>query len=207
MKNRRQFITLLGGAAAWPVVAHAQQGERIRRIGLLTGGLEADSDGQDRYAAFRQAMQQLGWTEGRNVRYDQRTRSGGNIIDVMRRNAAELVALSPDVILVSGARNVEALQQATRTIPIVFASLTDPVGAGLVESLARPGGNTTGFTSFEYELSTKWIELLKEVAPRLSRVGVVRERGSSLGIGLWAAMQGVAPSLGIELKPVGVRDS
>jgi putative ABC transport system substrate-binding protein len=208
--KRREFITLVGGAAAaWPVAARAQQSERVRRVGLLTGtgGLEADSADQERDAAFRQAMQQLGWTEGRNVRYDQRTRSSGNIIDVIRRNAAELVALSPDVILATGARNVEALQQVTRTTPIVFAGLTDPVGAGLVESLARPGGNTTGFTSFEYGLSTKWIELLKEIAPRLSRVGVVREQGTSLGIGLWAAMQGVAPSLGIELRPIGVRDA
>ena len=205
--KRRGFLAGLGGAAAsWPLAARAQQAERIRRIGVLTGGLEADSDAQGRYTVFRQAMQQLGWTEGRNVRYEQRSRSSGNMVDVRRRYAAELVALAPDVILVSGARNVEALQQATRTIPIVFAGLTDPVGAGLVESLARPGGNTTGFTSFEYGLSTKWIEQLKEVAPRVSRVGVVREHGSPLGIGLWAAMQGAAPSLGIEMRPIGMRD-
>ena len=206
--TRREFITLLGSTAlAWPLAARAQQSNRLRRIGLLMGGLEADSDAQERNTVFRQSMQQLGWTEGRNVRYEQRSRSSDNILDVRRRNAVELVALSPDVILVSGARNVEALQQATRTIPIVFAGLTDPVGAGLVESLARPGGNTTGFTSFEYGLSTKWIEQLKEVAPRVSRVGVVREHGSPMGIGLWAAMQGAAPSLGIEMRPIGVRDA
>jgi putative tryptophan/tyrosine transport system substrate-binding protein len=148
----------------------------------------------------------LGWTEGRNVRYEYRSRSSGNV-DVARRNAAELVALEPDVILVGGATNVEALQRATRTIPIVFAGLTDPVGAGFVESLARPGGNTTGLTSFEYGLSAKWVELLKEIAPRLTRAGVLREQGSSVGIGLWAAMQGAAPSLGIELRPIGARES
>jgi putative ABC transport system substrate-binding protein len=205
--RRRHFLGILGSAAAaWPMVARAQQRERMRHIGLLTGGLEADSDDQGRYAVFKQAMQQLGWTEGRNVRYEQRSRFSGNMVDARRRNAAELVALSLDVILVSGARNVEALQQATGTTPIVFAGLTDPVGAGLVESLARPGGITTGFTSFEYGLSTKWIEQLKEIAPRVSRVGVVREHGSPLGIGLWAAMQGAAPSLGIEMRPIGMRD-
>jgi ABC-type uncharacterized transport system substrate-binding protein len=208
MRSRREFITLLGGAAAaWPVAARAQQLERMRRIGLLSGILDDDSAGHDRFAAFRQAMQELGWIEGRNIRYEQRSRSASNVVESARRNAAELVALAPDVILVSGARNVEALQQATRTIPIVFAGLTDPVGAGLVEGLARPGGNTTGFTSFEYGLSTKWVELLREIAPRVSRAGVVRESGSSLGIGLWAAMQGAAPSLGIEMRPIGVRDA
>ena len=199
--KRREFITLLGGAAAaWPLAARAQQPERVRRIGVLAGAAaEADLEAQARNAVFRQALQQLGWTEGRNVRYEYRSRSGGNV-DLARRNAAELVALDPDVILVGGATNVEALQRATRTIPIVFAGLTDPVGAGFVESLARPGGNTTGFTSFEYGLSAKWVELLKEIAPRVTRAGVLREQGSSVGIGLWAAMQGAAPSLrdGIE---------
>jgi putative ABC transport system substrate-binding protein len=205
--KRRAFITLLGGAAAWPLAARAQQRERMRRIGVLPGaGFEADSDAQALHAVFRQALQQLGWTEGRNIRYEYRSRSSGNV-DLARRNAAEMVALDPDVILVGGATNMEALQRATRAIPIVLAGLTDPVGAGFVESLARPGGNTTGFTSFEYGLSAKWVELLKEIAPRVTRVGVLREQGSSVGIGLWAAMQGAAPSLGIELRPIGAREA
>jgi ABC-type uncharacterized transport system substrate-binding protein len=168
---------------------------------------EADSDAQARDAVFRQALQQLGWTEGRNVRYEYRSRFSSIDADLARRYAAELVALGPDVIFVAGATNVAALQRATRTIPIVFAGLTDPVGAGFVESLARPGGNTTGFTSFEYGLSTKWVELLKEIAPRVTRVGVLREQGSSAAIGFWAAMQGAAPSLGMELRPIGARDA
>jgi putative tryptophan/tyrosine transport system substrate-binding protein len=206
--KRREFITLFGGAAVvWPLAARAQQADRMRRIGVLAGAAaEDDSAAQAFLAVFRQTLQQLGWTEGRNVRYEYRSRSSGNV-DVARRNAAELVALEPDVILVGGATNVEALQRATRTIPIVFAGLTDPVGAGFVESLARPGGNTTGLTSFEYGLSAKWVELLKEIAPRLTRAGVLREQGSSVGIGLWAAMQGAAPSLGIELRPIGARES
>jgi putative tryptophan/tyrosine transport system substrate-binding protein len=198
--KRREFIALLGGAAAaWPLAARAQQSERMRRIGVLTGAAtEADSDAQALQAVFRHTLQQLGWTEGRNVRYEYRSRSSGNV-DLAHRNAAELAALDPDVILVGGGTNVEALQRATHTIPIVFAGLTDPVGAGFVESLARPGGNTTGFTSFEYGLSAKWVELLKEIAPRVTRVGVLREQGAAVGIGLWAAMQGAAPSLGMEL--------
>jgi putative ABC transport system substrate-binding protein len=166
---------------------------------------EADADAQARFATFRQMMQQLGWIEGHNIRYDYRTRTERNY-DLIRRLASELVALAPDVILVSGSQNVQVLQQATRTIPLVFAGVTDPVGAGFVESLARPGGNTTGFTSFEYGLSTKWLELLKEIAPRVTRVGVLREKGASIGIGLWAAMQGAAPSLGVELRPIGASD-
>ena len=205
--RRREFITLLGGAAiASPLAARAQQAERVRRIGVLTGIFQGDSEAQARMAAFRHALQQLGWTEGRNIRFDHRTREGGNV-DLIRRNAAELVALAPDVILVTGSLNLEALQQATRTIPCVFVGLTDPVGAGFVESFKRPGGNTTGFTSFEYGLSAKWVELLKEIAPRVTRAGVMREQGSATGIGLWAAMQGAAPSLGVELKPIGVRNA
>ena len=204
--RRREFITLVGGAAAWPLAARAQQADRVRRVGVLTGVAEADSEAQTRYTAFRQALQQLGWVEGRNIRFDYRKGAASNV-DLLRPRAAELIALAPEVILVAGTRNVEALQRATRTVPIVFAGLTDPVGAGLVESLARPGGNTTGFTSFEYGLSVKWVELLKEIAPRVTRAGLLREHGSSLGIGLWAAMQGAAPSLGMELKPIGVRDT
>jgi putative tryptophan/tyrosine transport system substrate-binding protein len=206
--KRRQFITLLGGAAAvWSVAAGAQQADRMRRIGVLAGSAqENDPAAQTDLAVFRQTLQQLGWIEGRNVRYEYRSRSSRSV-DLARRNAAELVALDPDVILVQGAVNVEALQRVTRTIPIVFASLTDPVGAGFVESLARPGGNTTGFTSFEYGLSAKWVELLKEVAPRVTRAGVVREQGNSVGIGLWASMQGAAPSQGMELRPIGAREA
>src|SRR3954454_10745100 len=206
--KRREFITLVGGAAAaWPLAARAQPGQRIRRIGVLSPvASETDLDAQTRYVIFRQALQQLGWIEGRDVQYEFRSRSSSNI-DLARRYAGELIALGPDVILVGGGTNVEALQRATRTIPIVFAGLTDPVGAGFVESLARPGGNTTGFTSFEYGLSAKWLELLKEIAPRVTRAGVLREQGSSVGIGLWAAMQGAAPSLGIELRPIGARDA
>ena len=178
----------------------------MRRIGVLGGISEDDTEGQARQAALRQALQQLGWTEGRNIRLDYRSRSGGNIEHV-RRNAAELIALGPDVIVVTGGLNVEALQRATRTIPIVFVSLIDPVGAGFVESLARPGGNTTGFTAFEYGISAKWVELLKEIAPSVTRVGVMREQGFATGVGLWAAMQGAAPSLGMELKPIGIRNA
>jgi len=175
-------------------------------VGILAGvDIESDADLQARHAAFSQAMQQLGWIEGRNIRYDFRSRPVDKP-DLVRRHVAELVALAPDVILVSGARNVEASQQATRTIPIVFVGLTDPVGAGYVEGLAQPGGNTTGFTAFEYGLSSKWVELLKETAPYVKRVAVFREQGSSIGIGLWAAMQGAAPSLGLELRPMGLRD-
>jgi ABC-type uncharacterized transport system substrate-binding protein len=205
--RRREFITLLGGtAAAWPLAAPAQP-ERMRRVGILAGAAAAsDAEAQAFHTIFRQTLQQLGWTEGRNVQYEYRSRSSGSI-DLARRNAAELVALAPDVILVGGATNMEALQRATRTIPLVFAGLTDPVGAGFVESLARPGGNTTGFTSFEYGLSAKWVELLKEIAPRVTLAGVLREQGSSVGIGLWAAMQGAAPSLGMELRPIGAREA
>ena len=206
--KRREFITLLGGAGRrgrWR--RGRSKGERMRRIGVLpVPPPKAIRTLKPSKAVFRQALQQLGWTEGRNVRYEYRSRSGGHV-DLARRNAAELVALAPDVIVVAGATNVEALQQATRTIPIVFVGLTDPVGAGFVESLARPGGNTTGFTSFEYGISAKWVELLKEIAPRVTRVGVLREHGSSVGIGLWAAMQGAAPSLGMELRPIGVREA
>jgi putative ABC transport system substrate-binding protein len=204
--RRRDFLNVLSSAvAAWPLAARAQ--ESVRRVGILTGvDLESDTASQARYAAFRQAMQQSGWIEGRNIRYDFRSRPVDKP-DFIRRHAAELVALAPDAILVSGSRSVEALQQATRTIPIVFAGLTDPVGAGYVESLARPGGNTTGFTAFEYGLSSKWVELLREIAPHVRRAAVVREQGSSIGIGLWAAMQGAAQSLGIELKPLAIRDS
>jgi putative ABC transport system substrate-binding protein len=205
--RRREFISLLGGAAAaWPCGAHAQQGERVRRIGVLTGVPETDLDGIAHNAAFRQELQKLGWTEGRNVRLDYRWGSGGNR-DLRRRYVAELVALTPDVILANGSAGIEVLQQATKIVPIVFVNLADPVGAGFVESLARPGGNTTGFTSFEYGLSVKWLELLKEAVPRVTRVAILREPNNPTGIGQWAAMQVAAPSLGLELRPIGTRDA
>jgi putative ABC transport system substrate-binding protein len=168
--QRRQFITILGGAAAWPLTARAQQGERMRRIGVLTAGSAADDpDGQARSAAFLQGLQQLGWIDGRNVRIDYRLGAGD--ADNMRKYVAELVALAPDVILASGTATMAPLLQATRTVPIVFAQVTDPVGAGFVDSLARPGGNATGFVLFEYSISGKWLELLKEVAPRVGAGG------------------------------------
>ena len=166
---------------------------------MLLGAATEASDAQ----VFRQAMHQLGWIEGRNVQYEHRSRPSTNI-DLA---AQELVALGPDLVLAGGATNVAALQRATRTIPIVFAGLTDPVGAGFVESLPRPGGNTTGFTSFEYGLSTKWVEILKEIAPAVTHVGFLREQGSSVGIGLWAAMQSSGRSLGVELRTIGARDA
>jgi putative ABC transport system substrate-binding protein len=204
MSNRREFITLLGGAAAaWPLAARAEQQERVRRIGVLSGAAETDLEIQSRNAAFEQALQQLGWTQGRNVQIDYRWVSSN--IERIRREAAELVALTPDVILTTGSPIVGALQQATRTIPIVFVGVIDPVGAGFVASLARPAGNLTGFTWFEYGLSGKWLELLKETAPRVRRAAVLRDHASPGGIGQFAAIQGVAPSLGVELRAVGVR--
>jgi putative tryptophan/tyrosine transport system substrate-binding protein len=201
--KRREFIAAVGIAAAWPVVARAQ--ERMRRIGVLTGALETDPEIQARYSAFKQALQQLGWTEGTNLRIDYRWGSTGDS-ELVRRHAAELLALGPDLFFPAGSTNVGALQQATRTVPIVFVNVVDPVGAGFVAGLARPGGNITGFTSFEYGMSAKWLELLKQIAPNVTRVAVLRDTNQA-GIGLLAAMQGVAPSLGIELSPVGVRDA
>ena len=204
--KRREFITLLGGAAAaWPLAARAQQPERMRRIGVLMSLAADDPEAQARLAAFLQGLQQLGWTDGRNVRIDYRWAAGD--ADRIRRYAAELVALAPDVILASGSPSVAALLQATRTVPIVFAHVADPVGAGFVESLARPGGNATGFTLFEYGISGKWLELLKEIAPGVTRVAVLRDPAIAAGIGQFAAIQAVAPSFGVELRPIDVRDA
>jgi putative ABC transport system substrate-binding protein len=205
--KRREFITLLGSAAAtWPMVARAQQPDRMRRIGVLTAGSAADDpDGQARSAAFLQGLQQLGWTDGRNIRIDYR--QGAGDADNMRKYATELVALAPDVILASGTATMAPLLQATRTVPIVFAQVTDPVGAGFVDSLARPGGNVTGFVLFEYAISGKWLELLKEIAPHVSRAGVIRDPALTSGTGQFAAIQSVAPSLGVEISPVNVRDA
>src|SRR5262245_16885915 len=200
--TRRQFITLIGGAAAWPLAARAQQGERARRIGVLMNLAADDAEGQARIAAFLQGLQQLGWVDGRNVRIDYRWAAG----DASRfhRYAEELLALAPDVILASATPSVQALQQATRTVPIVFANVGDPVGMGFVDTLARPGGNATGFTPMEFGFAAKWVELLKELAPRVTRVAVLRDL--TIGPAQLSAIQAVAPSFGVELSAVGVRD-
>jgi len=204
--GRRKFLaTLLGGAAAWPLAARAQQAERVRRIGLFTNLAADDAESQARNAAFLQALQQLGWTNGANVRID--FRFGAGDAERNRRYASELVALAPDVIVATGSPVVEPLRQATRSVPIIFLQITDPVGAGLVASLARPGGNITGFTNYEYSMSGKWLELLKEAAPRLTRLAVLREAGSVSGIGQLAAIQAMAPSLAVEVRPADVRDA
>jgi putative tryptophan/tyrosine transport system substrate-binding protein len=205
MSSRREFITLLGGAAAmWPLAARAQQGERMRRIGVLMNSTADDAVSQGRLTAFMQGLQELGWTVGRNLQIDYRWGAGN--VERYRTFAAELVALTPDILVTVGAPAVEALQRATRTVPIVFISVTDPVGGGLVASLARPGGNTSGFTLSEYGLSGKWLELLKEIAPRVMRTAVLRDP-VAVGIGQFAAIQAVAPSLQVELSPVDVRDA
>ena len=204
--KRREFITLLGaGAAAWPLAARAQQPERMRRIGVLHLQAGDDPEQQARIAAFRQGLQQFGWIDGRNLRIDFRW-SAGSAADA-RKYASELVALSPDVILTSGAGAVAPLLQATRSVPIVFVLVADPVGAGIVDSLARPSGNVTGFTSFEYSFGGKWLELLKEIAPSVTRAAVIRDPTDSAGIGVFGAVQTAASSVGVELSPVNVRDA
>ena len=203
--NRRAFILLIGGAAGWPLAARAQQGERIRRIGVLMNLSADDPQAQARVAAFRQGLQEAGWAVGRNVQIDIRWGMGD--AERIRKNVTELVALAPDVIFANTFPIVVTLQQTTRTVPIVFAGLIDPVGAGLVASLARPGGNTTGFAGFEYGMSVKWLELLKQIAPRVTRVAVLRDSVTTVGIGQLAAIQGVAPSFGVELSPLVVRDA
>jgi putative ABC transport system substrate-binding protein len=203
--KRREFITLLGGAAAaWPVAARAQQASAMRRVGVLIGAAADDSIGQARIAAFQGGLQQLGWTRDRNVRFDMRWAS----VDAenYRKYAAELVALEPDVILASSGAVVGPLRRATRTIPIVFTETSDPVGAGFVESLSRPGGNITGFLSFEYGMGGKWLELLKQIAPHITRTAVLRDAAIPSGTGQWGAIQSVAPSMGVELRAVDVHD-
>ena len=204
--KRREFITLLGGAAAaWPLAARAQQGEKMRRIGVLINLTADDPEGQARLAAFLQGLRELGWTDGRNVRIDARWAPGD--VERFRTYAAELVALAPDVILAATTPGVTALQQATRTAPIVFVTLVDPVSAGFASTLARPGGNITGFALYEYGTSAKWLELLKEIAPGVTRVAVVRDPPLVSGTGQLAAIQAVAPSFGVELSPVDARDA
>jgi putative tryptophan/tyrosine transport system substrate-binding protein len=203
--RRREFITLLGGAAAaWPLAARAQQADHVRRIGVLMAYAEDNPDGKPRLAAFAQRLQELGWTDGRNIHIEYRWSAGD--AERTRRFAAELVALAPDIILAGNTSTVGPLQQATRTVPIVFAGVVDPVGAGFVDSLARPGGNITGFTQFEYGMSGKWLELLKEVAPHVKRAAVLRDV-TIAGTGELAAIQTVAPSLGVEVSPLGSRDA
>jgi putative ABC transport system substrate-binding protein len=200
--KRREFITLLGGTAvAWPLAGRAQQGERMRRIGVLMNLALGDPEGEARIAAFLQGLHDLGWTDGRNVRIDYRW-AGGDA-GPFHRYAEELLALAPDIILASATPGVQALQQATRTVPIVFVNVADPVGAGFVESLARPGGNTTGFAPLKYGIGAKWLELLKEIAPGVTRVAVLRDL--TLGLSQLAPIQTVAPSFGVELRGLGVR--
>jgi putative tryptophan/tyrosine transport system substrate-binding protein len=204
--KRREFITLFGGAAAgWPLAARAQQPERVRRIGVLMSAVEGDQRGLENITAFAQGLAELGWTVGRNVRIEYRWGAGD--LDRFRRYAAELIALSPDVVLATAGSIVGAFQQASRTVPIVFVTTVDPVGGGWVDSLSRPGTNATGFAAYEFSMSGKRLELLKEIAPGVKRVAVIRDPSVPAGSGGLAAIQTVAPSLGVELTPVGVRDA
>jgi putative ABC transport system substrate-binding protein len=202
---RREFISFLGGATAWPIAARAQQGGQMRRIGVLMAISADDAEAQARIAAFVQGLQQLGWTVGKNVRVDYRM--AGIEADTLRKYAGELVALAPDVILAQSSPSIAVLLQATRTVPIVFTLIADPVGAGYVDSLAHPGGNATGFSVFEYSIGGKWLELLKEIAPHVTRVAVLRELAVAAGPAQFGAAQTVAPSLGMELRPVDTRDA
>jgi putative ABC transport system substrate-binding protein len=203
--RRREFITLLGGAAAWPLGARAQQGERIRRIGVLLNAAADDPDYQAWVGAFRQALQELGWIDGRNVRIDTRWATN-NAADI-RKHAAELAELAPDVILAPGTSIVGPLLQATRTVPIVFPIIADPVAGGLVDSLARPGGNATGFMLFEYSISGKWLELLKQIAPGVTRVAVLGDPDTATGPAQFGVIQAVAPSLRVEVSSFNKRDA
>ena len=203
--KRRAFIAALGGAAAWPLAARAQQSGQVRRIGVLMAITADDPEAKSRVAAFVQGLQQLGWTVGQNVRIDYRW--AGVNIDDLRRNAAELAALAPDVILAHSSASVALLLQATRTVPIVFTLVSDPVSAGYVDSLAHPGGNATGFTNLDYVIGAKWLELLKDIAPGMTRAAVIRDTTIAVGIGQLGAIQSVAPSFGVEVRPIDVRDA
>src|SRR5580704_18426657 len=203
--GRRHFISVLGGVTVvWPLAARAQHPEQMRRIGMLMNMAKDNAEDQAFVAAFEQALRQSGWTD-RNVQID--VRWGANDVDLDGKFATELVALAPDVLLASGTMSVAAVQHVTHTLPIVFAQVSDPVGAGLVDTLARPGSNTTGFMNFEYSLSGKWLDLLKQIAPSVTRVGVLRNPANPAGIGQFSAVQGAAQSLGVEVSPIGVRDA
>ena len=204
--RRRAFITLIGGAAvAWPLAARAQQGERMRRIGVLLNLGSDDQEGQTRNAAFLQALQELGWTVGRNIRIDYRWGAGN--AELYRKHAADLVALAPDIILTNGTSTIGPVLQTTRTVPIVFVNVTDPVAGGFMESLARPGGNATGFASAEYGMAGKWLELLKQIAPHVKHAAVIRNPRVASGSGQFGAIQAVAPFLGMETNPIDARDA
>jgi putative ABC transport system substrate-binding protein len=204
--RRREFITLFGGTAVtWSLAARAQQGDRLRHVAILMTLAEDDLEGQRRVNAFVQGLQEFGWSRDRNITYE--TRWGAGDMDRSRTIAAEMAALAPDVILAPGSVTVGPLLQATRTVPIVFVHVPDPVGAGFVESLARPGGNATGFTQFEFSVGGKWLELLKEISPTMSRVGVLRDPTLTTSIAQFAAIQSAAPSLGVELVPLNARNA
>ena len=203
--GRREFITLLGGAAAWPLAARAQQGEHMRRVGVLTSSAMQDPGSQARVGALKQGLQELGWTDGRDVQIDYRWAAGDT--ETLQRYASELVALAPDAIVAIGSSAVTLLSQSTDAIPIVFTDVPDPIGAGFVESLARPGRNVTGFMLFEYGMSAKWLELLKEVAPSVTRVAILRDPSMTAGIGQFAAIQAVAPLWRVQLRALDVRDA
>jgi len=202
--RRREFVALVSGAAAWPFASHAQPRERMRRVGVLTPFAADDAEGQARLTAFAQALQLAGWTLGQNLRVDYRW--GDSKPDTIRKHAANLAELVPDVILANSSTAVSALLQVTRTVPIVFAAVADPVGAGYVESLARPGGNATGFVAMEYAFASKWLELIKEIAPRITRIAVLRDPSIAVGPGQFGVLQAFAHSLGLELRPFDVRE-
>jgi putative ABC transport system substrate-binding protein len=205
MMRRRHFVTLLGGGLAWPLAARGQQSERMRRIGLLMITAADDPEMNRRLAAFQGELGHLGWVEGRNLRIETRWAAGDP--ERIRNAAAELVALTADVIVVNGSSGMDAMQRATRTVPVVFVVVPDPVGAGYAESLARPGGNATGFGQFEYGIGAKWLELLKEVSPNLKRAGVIRDPTITAGPGQFGAIQSVGPSFGVEVTPLNMRDA
>ena len=203
--GRRKFLATLGAAAAWPLAARAQQRERMRRVGVLMHLAADDPEGQSRVAAFLQGLQEAGWAVGRNVNIDVRWAAGE--ADRFRRDAMEIVALTPDVILTSAPPSIRAMQQATRTLPIVFVLVPDAVGTGIIDSLSRPGGNTTGFTSTELGMPVKWLELLKDIAPKMTRAAVLRDAADATAIGQFGAVKGASPSFGVEISSIGVANA